>query len=132
MALKKRKPKDVHRGDRVFALTLKTFGLSVAFILLAIAIFLSHSAMPAFKNAGIDFFFKSAWDPVQNDYGALPVIFGTVVSSLLALLLATPMSIGIALFLTELAPYWMSQLLGYFTAFIPSLAIMFILQLPPA
>jgi phosphate transport system permease protein len=58
---------------------------------------------------GINFLGSSEWDPVQDKYGALPFIFGTLVSSLLAVLIAVPLGVATALFLTELAPAWMRQ-----------------------
>ena len=53
---------------------------------------------------GFKFFMRSAWDPVQGDFGALPFIFGTLATSLLALLMAVPLALGVAVFLTELCP----------------------------
>ena len=58
---------------------------------------------------GINFLGSSEWDPVQDKYGALPFIFGTLVSSLLAVLIAVPLGVATALFLTELAPIWLRQ-----------------------
>ena len=61
------------------------------------------------QKFGFSFLTSSEWDPVQEQYGAVPFIFGTLVSSLLALLLAVPLSIGAAIYLTELAPRWLRQ-----------------------
>jgi phosphate transport system permease protein len=58
---------------------------------------------------GLGFLFSSAWDPGLDDYGAVPFIFGTMVSSILALVLAVPLSLGAAIYLTELAPRWLRQ-----------------------
>ena len=59
------------------------------------------------REFGLGFITRSTWDPVNDVYGAWPFIFGTLVSSFLALLLAVPVAIGTAIFLTELAPKWM-------------------------
>jgi phosphate transport system permease protein len=65
------------------------------------------------KNGFVSFILSSEWDPVQDAYGALPVIFGTVVSSLLSLLIAFPLSVGIALFLNEIAPAKLARVTGF-------------------
>src|SRR5258708_27358256 len=72
---------------------------------------------------GFKFFGGQDWDPVQDHFGALPFIYGTLVSSLLALLIAVPLSIGTAVFLTEMCPVWLRGPLSFFTellAAIPS------------
>jgi phosphate transport system permease protein len=73
-------------------------------LLFWIAIKVMDLAWPAIQEFGLSFIWTEAWDPVQNVYGALAFIYGTVVTSLIALVLATPISIAIALFLTEIAP----------------------------
>lgn len=91
------------RSDRVFNLILR--GLAVAIIagFLALTWFLWTSALPTLKAAGAGFVWSQAWDPVANDFGALPFLWGTLVSSLLALCFSAPVSIGAALFLTDIA-----------------------------
>ncbi len=91
------------RSDRVFNLVLR--GLAVAIIagFLTLTWFLSHAAMPTLKVAGAGFVWSQAWDPVANEFGALPFLWGTLVSSLLALCFSAPVSIGAALFLTDIA-----------------------------
>ncbi|MEP7296217.1 MAG: phosphate ABC transporter permease PstC [Burkholderiales bacterium] len=69
-------------------------------------------AAPAIKEYGLSFLWTSDWDPVQNKYGGLVMIYGTLVTSLIALLIAVPVSFGIALFLTELSPAWLKRPLG--------------------
>ncbi len=71
-----------------------------------------HSAMPRHKF-GFDFFLGKTWDPVSGDFGALPFIYGTVVSSFLALLVAVPLGVGAAIFLSELAPAGISNSLTF-------------------
>jgi phosphate transport system permease protein len=96
--------KDVHFGDRVFASILRGVSVFVSLLLLLIGYFLWNQSRPAFEKFGLGFVATSTWDPVQGIYGAAPVIYGTLVSSMIALAIATPLSVGIALFLTEIAP----------------------------
>jgi phosphate transport system permease protein len=69
-------------------------------------------AWPAIKHFGIDFLWEATWDPVNGIFGALPFIYGTAISSLIALVIATPLAIGIALWLSELAPRGMRGIVG--------------------
>jgi len=93
-------------GDRLFRTLTAVFALLLLAVLasiLAVLIYESSSSMSAF---GWRFLIDSTWDPVSKEFGALPLIYGTVVSSALALLQAVPLSIGTALFLSEMAPGW--------------------------
>jgi phosphate transport system permease protein len=81
-------------------------------ILVAIIGSLVVGAWPAIKEYGISFLWRTEWDPVQNEYGGLVMIYGTVATSLIALVIAVPVSFGIALFLTELSPGWLRRPLG--------------------
>jgi phosphate transport system permease protein len=81
-------------------------------LLLAILISLVIGAWPAISKYGLSFLTRSAWDPVQNEYGGLVMIYGTLATSIIALLIAVPVSFGIALFLTELSPAWLKRPLG--------------------
>jgi phosphate transport system permease protein len=69
-------------------------------------------AAPAIKEYGLSFLWRSEWDPVKNSYGGLVMIYGTLMTSFIALLIAVPVSFGIALFLTELSPGWLKRPLG--------------------
>jgi phosphate transport system permease protein len=68
---------------------------------------------PSLSSFGLGFFTSADWDVVHERFGALPFIFGTVVSSLLGLLLAVPIALGVAIFLSELAPAWLTRPLGF-------------------
>jgi len=105
--------KDIHAGDRIFAGTVRGLSLAIAGLLVLIAGFLLIRAMPAFHKFGFSFLRTSTWDPVQEEFGALPVIFGTLMSSLIAVVIAGPLSIGIALFLNEIAPRRVSDTVGF-------------------
>lgn len=78
--------------------------LSILLIVAAVMAVMFQSALPSIEHFGIGFLFGKEWKPAQEEFGALPFIFGTVVSSLLALILSVPISLGIAIFLVEQAP----------------------------
>jgi phosphate transport system permease protein len=105
--------RELHYGDRVFAIALKLPSIALVGLLALIGIFLFAKAEPSIRRFGFDFFGSTVWDPVREIFGAAPVIYGTVVSSLLAVMLATPLSVGVALCLNELAPRRVSQVLGF-------------------
>jgi phosphate transport system permease protein len=87
--------------------------LSILVLFAFFGVFLAVKSLPAFQKFGLGFLVSSSWNPVKDVYGALPVIFGTVVSSLIAILIATPISIGVALFLTDIAPKKPAMILGF-------------------
>ena len=91
-------------GDRVFRAFALGAGLSVLAILALIAIVTTKQSWPVFRHEGFSFITSSKWDPAHNRFGALAFIYGTVIASLIGVVLAVPMSLGIALFTTELAP----------------------------
>ncbi|MCB6182270.1 phosphate ABC transporter permease subunit PstC [Leeia sp. TBRC 13508] len=92
------------RKNKAFKYLAVAMALVVLLILGAIVLSLLTGAVPVAKEFGIGFLFSKEWDPVQHIYGALPAIYGTLVTSAIALLLALPISLGIAVFLTELCP----------------------------
>jgi phosphate transport system permease protein len=81
-------------------------------LLVGIIVSLVAGAMPAIREYGLSFLWRSEWDPTQDQYGGLVMIYGTLSTSLIALLIAVPVSFGIALFLTELSPSWLKRPLG--------------------
>ena len=81
-------------------------------LLAGIIVSLLIGAAPAIREYGLSFLWTSEWDPVQNRYGGLVMIYGTLMTSFIALLIAVPVSFGIALFLTELSPLWLKRPLG--------------------
>jgi phosphate transport system permease protein len=87
--------------DISFIWLTRILALAVAGVLIYIAIVVGIRAMPAIREYGLGFLFNSAWNPVDDSYGALAMIYGTIVSSLIALLIAVPLGIGTAVFLTE-------------------------------
>lgn len=100
------------RLDTVFIATTKLFALLVLASLAGILLSLIIGALPSIRAFGLGFLIHADWDPVAGHYGALAPIYGTLVTSVIALLIAVPVSFGIALFLTELSPNWLKRPLG--------------------
>jgi phosphate transport system permease protein len=109
----RRSTRPIHPGDRLFRRVLLVLSSIVVAILALIALDLVKLAWPAIRAFGLSFFWTANWDPVQARFGAGAFIFGTVVSSFLALALAVPLSIAVALFLTELAPRRVATVVGF-------------------
>ena len=98
--------------DRTFhALTL-LFAVLVLLILGGIIVSLVDGALPALRKFGLGFVGSTAWNPVKENFGAWPAIYGTLVTSAIAMLVGVPVSFGIALFITELCPPWLKRPLG--------------------
>lgn len=104
---------DRHRWlDKGFQAVTTSFGMFVLVLLAGIIISLVIGSWDALSKFGFGFLTSTEWNPVTEEFGALVPIYGTLVSSLIALLVAVPISFGIALFLTELAPYWLRRPVG--------------------
>jgi len=110
------------RGDAVFEGLARAAGALVFAILGAIAIFLIVKAVPALRGDQANFFTSQAWGDVggTHEFGIAALVFGTVVTSVLALVMAVPVAIGVALYITEYAPRRISTLLGYATDLLAS------------
>ncbi len=106
------KLKRQHLFDTLFVGTTRFFALLVLASLGGILISLVVGALPSMREFGFGFFTSSEWDAVQGRYGALAPVYGTLVTSAIALLIAVPVSFGIAVFLTELCPAWLRRPLG--------------------
>lgn len=98
--------------DFLFHKVTLFFSLLVLVALAGILVSLMITAWPAFKKFGFEFIWRVEWDIINEEFGAAIAIFGTVVSSLIALLIAVPLAFGIALFLTENCPVWLRRPLG--------------------
>lgn len=105
--------RDVHWPDRVFHLSLKILVWALVLLLAGMVVFIGHLAWPALEKNGAGFFLSASWHPGFDEFGSLSFIFGTIVSSLLAILLAAPLSIAAALFLVELAPRPVATVIGF-------------------
>jgi phosphate transport system permease protein len=96
-------------GDKTFEWLTLAMALAVVALVFLVGWQLARGSELAIKRFGFHFLGTSTWDPVAEQFGALPFIYGTIVSSLIALVIAVPLSIATAIFLTELAPLWMRQ-----------------------
>ena len=92
-------------ADSAFKLTTLVFALVVAGLVLAIIVDMAMNSTLSFNKFGFAFITRSIWDPVHEEFGALPFIFGTAISALISLFIAVPLSLGIAIYLTEHAPH---------------------------
>ncbi|MBV8122880.1 MAG: phosphate ABC transporter permease PstC [Paucibacter sp.] len=99
-------------ADVVFASLTQGAAWLTLILLAGILVSLLVGAAPAIQQFGLSFLWTSDWDPVQEKFGGLVMIYGTLMTSLIALLIAVPISFGIALFLTELSPNWLRRPLG--------------------
>ena len=110
-------------ADRVFSVVMLVCALSIFAIVILILFELISRSRLSIEKFGLGFFFGSAWDPVNGNFGALPFIYGTIVSSIVGLVLAVPLAIGLAIFLTEMCPKALRGPLAFLTellAAIPS------------
>ena len=98
--------------DRLFGWAAKGAALLTLAVLVAILGSLFVGAWPAIAKYGLGFLTSTTWDPVTEEFGGLVMIYGTLATSIIALLIAVPVSFGIALFLTELSPAWLKRPLG--------------------
>ena len=98
--------------DFLFHKVTMLFAVLVLVALAAILVSLMISAWPAFQKFGISFIWTEEWDIINEDFGAAIAIYGTLVSSVIALVIAVPLAFGIALFLTEMCPTWLRRPLG--------------------
>ncbi|HEY2748356.1 MAG TPA: ABC transporter permease subunit, partial [Polyangia bacterium] len=113
-----------HAGDRAFAVSLTLLGGSVLVVVGLIVMVCVRLSIPAFAKLGFFHFLGgSDWNPVEDSFGALPFIYGTLVTSAIAIVLAMPVAIGLALFLTEMSPSRVRRVVSFFVeilAAIPS------------
>ena len=124
-------------ADRIYRLALLFFALCVPALLLLIFIEVGRAGWPALHEFGFRFLTSSTWDPVKGDFGAAPAIVGTLLTSLIALAIATPLALGAAIFLSEFSPSWLRQPVSFFIdllAAVPSVvyglwAVFFLLPL---
>lgn len=98
--------------DKLFGWSAKSAAVLTLGLLFAIIVSLIYGAWPSIAQNGLGFLVNAEWDPVQNKYGGLVMIYGTIATSIIALVIAVPVSFGIALFLTELSPAWLKRPLG--------------------
>lgn len=96
-------------GDRIYAAVITGFALCVPLLLVLVLVEVALAGWPAMRELGFSFLTSSEWDPVNHKFGAAPAIFGTIVTSILALIIAAPLALGVAIFLSDFAPRWLRQ-----------------------
>ncbi|HEY8263602.1 MAG TPA: phosphate ABC transporter permease subunit PstC [Methyloceanibacter sp.] len=101
-----------HIGDRTFGTLTLISAITVLVILAGVMISLVHGSLPAWRAFGFEFFTSQSWNPVTEKFGALPAIYGTVLTSTIAMLIGVPISLGIAIFLTEICPERLRRTIG--------------------
>jgi len=99
-------------ADVLFRNLTALFAALVLIVLFGVIAALVHGALPALQRFGLDFVTTESWNPVKERFGALAPIYGTLVTSLIAMLVGIPVGIGVAIFITELCPVWLKRPLG--------------------
>ncbi|MFI5356238.1 MAG: phosphate ABC transporter permease subunit PstC [Opitutales bacterium] len=102
-------PATAHWPGRLFSGLTLAAALTIGVLILLVAYQLLSNSHLSMRQFGWKFLWTSDWDPVNDQFGALPFIYGTIVSSMIALLIAVPLSVGTAVYLTDLAPLWLRQ-----------------------
>ncbi len=118
------KTRTINIGDLVFKNLTLLFAVAVFSLVFLMAYEMYKGSNLSIAKFGWRFLWSSVWDPVKGDFGALPYIYGTIVSSLVALVIALPLSVGVAVFLAELAPRWLERPVSFMVellAAIPSI-----------
>ena len=105
--------KKVHRSEPLFKFGTGLLAWSVVFLALLLVVVTGKFSLPSLQKFGMSFFVSTEWNPVTEDFGALAFAYGTLVSSLMAVLIAVPLSLGIALYLAELGPLWIRGPLNF-------------------
>jgi phosphate transport system permease protein len=100
-------------ADRVYRAAIFGFALCVPILLLLIFVEVGLAGWPALRQFGFSFLTSSTWDPVAGEFGAAPAIAGTIITSIIALVIATPLALGGAIFLSDFAPSWIRQPLAF-------------------
>jgi phosphate transport system permease protein len=96
-------------ADQIYRGAILFFALCVPILLLLIFMEVGRAGWPALQQFGLGFLTSSEWDPVNGRFGAAPAIVGTILTSIIALVIATPLALGAAIFLSEFSPSWMRQ-----------------------
>lgn len=96
-------------GDFIFENITRLFAFALVVLVFLMAYEMVRQSWPSIQKFGWGFITSTTWNPVKDQYGALPFIFGTLYSSIIALIIALPLSVGIAIYLSELAPKWLEQ-----------------------
>src|SRR5204862_4166180 len=98
--------------DTVFRTLTRTAAITVLMLLGGVIVALISGSLPAFRAYGLDFLTTEVWNPVTEKFGAVAPVYGTLVTSLIAILIAVPFRLMVAFFLTELCPMWLRRPIG--------------------
>ncbi len=104
--------KSLSFNDKIFRIVTQSAAILVLVILGGVIYSLIHGSLPAMKAFGFGFFVTESWNPVTDKFGALAPIYGTIVTSLIAMLIAVPVGLGISIFITELCPHMLRRPIG--------------------
>lgn len=104
---------EVRRSDFAFLLFLRSIAILIVLVLIALLIYLWNGSLPILKNTGWQFFIGREWDPNSDQFGALPFIYGTLLTSIVALILSVPIALASALFLTEMSSRRVAKPFGF-------------------
>ena len=96
-------------GDKIYQAVITAAAVFIPILLVLIAISIGFAAWPALSRMGLSFITGSEWNVAEGKFGAAPAIYGTLVSSAIALIIATPLALGVSIFLSEIAPTWLRQ-----------------------
>jgi phosphate transport system permease protein len=99
-------------GDRTFRLLTQSAAIAVLVLLAGVIFSLIYGSMPTWRAFGLGFLTSESWNPVTEKFGALPAIYGTLLTSIIAMLIGVPISLGIAIFLTEICPEKLRRTIG--------------------
>ncbi len=116
-----RRLQGLNLGDSLFRSLTALFAVTLLVVLASIGVVLVYESSDSIRTFGWSFLLTSTWDPVAKEFGALPLIYGTVTSSLLALLQAVPLGVGTAVFLSEIAPDWLRSPVSFLVEFLAAI-----------
>ncbi len=108
-------------GDKLAKIVMQTVAIIILLLLTTMVVLLFQMSGEAIKEFGFGFLTSSDWDPIMEEFGALPFLYGTIVTSVLALMIAAPVSVMVAIFVTEILPAKLGQLLGLFVEMIAAI-----------
>ena len=100
-------------GDKIYGILTAVCAIIIPALVIAIAVAIFAAAWPALSKLGFSIVTSSDWDVANGHFGAAPAVFGTLVSSAVALIIATPLAIGVAIFLSEFSPTWLRTPVGF-------------------
>lgn len=105
--------KEIRYIDSLFKKTTQKVSIFILILVILIVYVMVAHSLPSIREFGLKFIFSTRWDPVIEKFGALPFIYGTIVSSIVSLIIAVPLSLGVAIYLSEVAPIWAREPISF-------------------